>query len=99
MMTYRNAWFHGRTAVRELPAECWQDCSAPGQSADDAVAYWLQRLEFDGPAWLMREHLASYGVWTPAELADHQQNRARLLWVWACDCRTAGRCEPLYLQR
>lgn len=98
-MAFRNAWFDGRMAIRDLPADCWQDCSRPGQPADDAVAFWLQRLQFDGPAWLIREHLAGYGAWDACQLADHTANRARLLWIWACDCREAGACVPLYLAR
>jgi hypothetical protein len=75
----------GRESCRQLPAECIADCSGSG-SRDEAVAYWTKRLGFDGPAWLIREHLNRYGCWDAAQLANHNDNRERLLWVWACDC-------------
>jgi len=86
-----NGWFSidhckGREACRQLPAECIADCSGSG-SVDEAVSYWSKRLQFDGPAWLFREHLKGYGCWDAAELADHDENRQRILWLWACDCR------------
>ena len=28
-----------------------------------------------------------HGAWTAADLCDHQVNRRRLLWIWACNCR------------
>jgi hypothetical protein len=70
---------------RQLPAECIADCSGPGP-ADEAVSFWVDRLGFDGPAWLFRSHLSGYGAWDANELADHEQNRQRVLWIWACDC-------------
>ena len=98
-MTYQNLWFTGNTSRRQLPAECIADCSGPGP-ADKAVESWLARLDFDGPAWLIREHLKSYGAWEPAELADHNQNLARLLWIWANDCyESPGDYDYLYLAR
>ena len=83
---FRNHWFHGAWSVGELPPECVADCSGSGP-VDDAVAFWVHHLEFDGPPWLMRQHLKGYGAWTEADLCDHQANRRRLLWIWACNCR------------
>ena len=83
---FRNHWVHGAWSVGELPPECVADCSSSGP-VDDAVAFWVHRLEFDGPPWLMRQHLKGYGAWTAADLCDHQVNRRRLLWIWACNCR------------
>lgn len=96
-MTYRNLWFNGRNSRRQLPGECIADCSGPGQ-ADQAVEFWVERLQFEGPSWLIREHLKGFGAWEPAELADHKQNLARLLWLWANDCaENPGSCDYLYL--
>lgn len=86
-MTYKNAWFHDRMAIQAPPLEAVLDCSAPGQPADESVAYWVERLNFDGPAWLIREHLSGYGAWDAAELCDHQQNLQRLFWCWCCNLR------------
>jgi hypothetical protein len=79
-------WFSGRAAICPLPPDCIADCSGPGR-ADDAVAYWCRRLYFDAPPWLQREHLRGYGAWDRSELCDHNANRERLLWIWACDAR------------
>lgn len=94
---FKNAWFQDRQSIQDLPPECWDDCSRPGQSADDAVSHWCDRLNFEGPAWLIREHLKGYGAWDDAQLCDHRENLQRLLWAWACDCSEAGQSEPLYL--
>lgn len=86
---FRNAWFHGAWIQQELPLECVADGSAPGR-VDEAVACWVDRLQFDGPAWLIRRHLRGYGAWSRAELCDHQANLQRLLWIWAGHCRDGG---------
>jgi len=69
---------------RQLPAECVADCSGPG-AKDEPVAAWVDRLGFDGPSWLFRQHLERYGCWDAGELADHRANRERVLWMWAND--------------
>jgi hypothetical protein len=78
-------WFSGRSAISRLPQECIDDCSAQG-SVDDAVAYWVKRLNLDAPSWLLREHLKQYGCWDRAQLCNHKDNLQRLLWIWASDC-------------
>ena len=83
---FRNLWFMEAWAQCELPPACIRDCSSSG-AVDDAVEFWVRRLDFDGPPWLMRRHLKGYGAWTAADLCDHQANRRRLLWIWACNCR------------
>ena len=83
---FRNLWFMEAWAQCELPPACIRDCSSSG-AVDDAVEFWVRRLDFDGPPWLMRRHLKGYGAWTAADLCDHQANRRRLLWIWACNYR------------
>ena len=83
---FRNLWFKGTWAQCELPPACIRDCSSSG-AVHDAVEFWVRRLDFDGPPWLMRRHLKGYGAWTAADLCDHQANRRRLLWIWACNYR------------
>lgn len=66
-----------------LPLQCVRDCSRPGP-ADDAVAYWVDRVSFDGiDADGIRAELAECGAWDDDELADDDENRARFLWVAA----------------
>lgn len=95
-------WFsldhcRGLESLRQLPAEAIADCGGPGR-ADEPVAYWVDRLGFDGPAWLFRAHLKEYGAWSAADLADHQENRQRVLWLWACNCyESPGEYDYLWL--
>jgi hypothetical protein len=83
LMTYRNTWFCGRDSLRQLPGECVADCSGWGDRTEPVRA-WVRRLEFDGPAWLIRRHLKRYGCWDAADLCNHPANLERLLWLWAC---------------
>ena len=83
-MTYQNLWFDGRNARRQLPLECICDCSGAGDRDDD-VGRWVDRLEFDGPAWLFRDYLKGFGCWDAADLCDHDENKKRVLWIWACN--------------
>ena len=92
-------WFNGRQAVRLLPWEAIRDLTVSGQDATEAVEDWLDRLAFNAPPWLVREHLQGYGAWEKAELVNHRANLARLLWVWACDCKESGARLPLHLSR
>jgi len=79
-------WFSGRAAISRIPGDCITDCSARG-SVDEAVVYWVSRLNLEAPPWLLREHLRGYGAWDAAQLCDHRANLQRLLWIWACDCK------------
>lgn len=79
---YQNEWFQDRQALKCPPAEAVRDCTGSGP-ADSAVAYWVDRLNFDGPAWFIRDHLSGYGAWS--NLSDHQQNLERLFWIWCCN--------------
>ena len=94
---FRNLWFEGRNSRRQLPLECINDCSGSGDRSRD-VAYWVNRLQFDGPSWLFREYLREYGAWDRTELCDHNKNRERVLWIWACNCaEDPGAFDYLYL--
>lgn len=92
-------WFHGRQSIRLLPWEAIRDLSVSGQDATEAAEYWLDRLSFNAPPWLVREHLKGYGAWERSELMNHRENLARLLWLWANDCKEDGTRLPLYLSR
>ena len=85
-MVYRNLWFSDRESVRQLPIECICDCSGSGDRDDD-VGAWVDRLEFDGPSWLFRQYLKGFGAWDSADLCDHNENRKRVLWIWACNAK------------
>ena len=42
---------------------------------------------------ILREDLKWYGAWDDADLADHEQNLQRLLWI-ACGDINEGQCSP-----
>lgn len=93
-MTFKNAWFEGRNMIQDLPQDCIDDMRGPGRK-DEAVAYWVKKLGFDGPAWLIREHLKGYGAWDKQQLCNHQENLQRLLWIHASDlAEDSERCPP-----
>ena len=85
-MTYSNEWFDGPYAIKTPPIEAILDCSGPG-AKDEPVEYWVNKLGFDGPAWLIRDHLEGFGAWS--NLCDHQENLRRLFWIWCNDIREA----------
>ena len=95
-------WFdmkhlNGRESIRQLPAECIADCSGSGDHTNNVVA-WVEKLNFDGPTELFKEHLKEYGCWDDEQLKDHYENRLRVLWLWACDCsENPGSYDYLYL--
>ncbi|MFZ9326512.1 MAG: hypothetical protein ACO24H_03495 [Polynucleobacter sp.] len=82
---FKNDWFEGRQLVKSPPIDAVIDCSRPGQDASVPVAFWVQKLNFDGPAWFIREHLWGFGCWDKKQLCDHNENRERLFWSLCCD--------------
>lgn len=82
---FKNEWFEDRQALKAPPLECVLDLSGAGDHPEDEIVHWVDKLQFDGPAWLIREHLKGCGAWSAHELCDHNRNRCRLLWLWCCD--------------
>ena len=79
-------WFEGRYSTRQLPPECIADCSGSGDATEN-VKWWIERLDFDGPKDLFKEHLKrNTDAWSEEQLEDHDKNKMRVLWTWACDC-------------
>ena len=95
-------WFdmnhlNGRDSTRQLPPECIADCSGSGDQTDN-VKHWVEKLNFDGPVELFKEHLKEYGAWDDEQLKDHYENRIKVLWLWANDCyENPGDYDYLYL--
>ena len=67
-------------SIEDFPGEAIEDCTGPGP-ADEAVAYWVDKLNFRPDPDAARACLKEYGAWDAAELADNEQNRRRLLWA------------------
>ena len=84
-------WFtssHGTIEIEMTMAQA-QSASHQGQCDDDVQALSNHRkirrqLERIDPAALRKE-LAEYGAWDEQELADHERNIQRILWIAAGD--------------
>lgn len=82
-------WFTGSYIELKLTKEQAHTASHQGQCDDDvdyvsripAVARQLAKID---PATL-RAELKGYGAWDEEELADHDQNLQRLVWIAAGD--------------
>lgn len=82
----------------ELPEECWQDCSSPGQAADEAVAYWRKKLDFTVPREQAIQWFREYGAW-PLESDEYDTGlrdmsddelAEKVLWIASGDMREQG---------
>jgi hypothetical protein len=74
------AWFY----ISDFPREAIDDCSGEGD-ATEAVAYWVERLDFRPDPEATRLTLKEYGAWCDEDLADDEENRHRLFWVMMGD--------------
>lgn len=72
--------------ITDLPRECIVECSAAG-SADAAVAFWLDRLQFTVERVPAIQFLEGYGAWDDETLAasSDEELAARVLWLACCD--------------
>ena len=78
----------GRIELR-IPLELARTCCHPGDCEADVLAareHWLivDQLARLVPA-TVAEALKEYGAWSDEELADHDQNLTRLLWLACSD--------------
>ena len=70
----------------DLPPELLanlQDCGRPGP-ADSAVARVRASYQIEGDESDCRAYLKGYGAWDDEELADHEANLDRLVWLTGC---------------
>lgn len=68
------------------------DCVPQSGAADDAIAHLRTLPEISEQlnslnSETVRKELREYGAWDETELADHNANLSRLLWIAVCDCR------------
>jgi hypothetical protein len=95
MMTDGKWWSSSSGCIElRIPAECAADINHPGP-ADAVVDFWLKQPEIEAQmdslsADTLASELRGYGVWEDEELADHEANLARLLWIAACDVDEMG---------
>lgn len=65
------------------------DCGGAGD-ASEAVDYVIRVYTVTGDESDCRAMLASYGAWDDGQLADHDENLRRLVWLTGCDLRETG---------
>ncbi len=70
----------------EVPEKAVEDCSRPGQDASEAVAYWLDKVDFSHVVNEdIRRELLDSGGWEREELEDNDENKKKILWMAACN--------------
>lgn len=71
--------------IDQLPPDCITDCGKGGGAKDEAVAYWLERLEFTVDRAKAIECLAGYGAWERGmlEVETDETLASRVLWLAA----------------
>ena len=77
----------------ELSPELRQDlleCATPGQDASEAVDYVLAHYSVSGVPEDCAAMLRGYGAWDDEDLADHDENLRRLVWLAGCDLSEQG---------
>ena len=93
-MTANNqVWFTADGMIlRNLPEECVEECSRPGESADEPVARWVRQLHFDPPRALAIPWLEEFGAWEREELGGWSDTRVAetVLWIACGDIREDG---------
>lgn len=79
---------------KRIPKACIEDCSGLGRK-DEAVAYWVKKLQFNIPRNLMKkakDYLKEFGAWddmdidfwAEADAIDHELSK-HVLWCFCCD--------------
>lgn len=84
---------YGYIQSGSFPNECIADCSASG-SADDAVEYWRDKLNFVTALEPVRDRVESYleefGAWDDLATADMEILADRVLWTACCGIKEYG---------
>lgn len=75
--------------IGTIPRECVEDCTTPGQPADESVAYWVRRLAWNPPRELAIAYLRSFGAWDDLDTVDDETIARRTLWCVCGDLRGA----------
>lgn len=81
--------FISRDDLTEDLREALEDCGRPGP-AYAAVKYVMETFEVTGDEEDCRDYLRAYGSWDDGQLADHQENLARLVWLTGCGLLEEG---------
>jgi len=85
-------WFdsHG-WLLKKIPKECVKDCSGQGK-VDEAVEYWVKKLNFHAPKEKAIEYLKEFGAWDKEELTNMSQEDIdqKVLWIACGDIKENG---------
>jgi hypothetical protein len=86
----KSAYFNYIGSI-ELPVEIIEMCPISG-SADNAIASMRKLPEVIAEVAAinpdkLRMELKEYGAWDAEELANHEDNIDRILWIACCDIR------------
>ena len=76
----------------DVSDECWErlkELGGPGQQ-DSNVAAFRRDFGVWGDPETCRDYLRAYGAWDDSELADHDSNLNRLVWLTGCDIAENG---------
>ena len=68
----------------ELPVEALEACYHQGQ-CDSDVEYWVDQVSIQVEPSTLAAELKEYGAWDDSQLADHEENKRRILWIAAGD--------------
>lgn len=69
-----------------LPNEATEDCSAQGD-VSEACEYWADKIEIEATPGDIRSELKEWGAWEDDELTDDDKNKARIIWISACNIK------------
>jgi hypothetical protein len=67
--------------------EALKACGTPGQDNSEAVEYVRANWEVTADPEQAKAYLRPFGAWDEEELANHQQNLDRLVWIIGCELR------------
>lgn len=81
-------WWESSDFTTALASDL-MDCGAPGP-ADGAVAYVRQHYTVTGDPADCAAYLRGYGAWEDEDLADHESNLNRLVWLTGCALAESG---------
>lgn len=82
-------WMIERGDLSDALREALLDCGARGD-ASEAVAFVRSQFTVTGEEEACRAYLSGYGAWEDDELADHDANLDRLVWLTGCGMREEG---------
>ena len=93
----RGKWWSAGSGLVELrlTRDQWESCSGQGRQDDNVaelrrVPSVRKQLDALDPARVAAE-LREYGAWDAEQLANHDDNLDRLLWIACCDLREESR--------